>query len=71
MAMGRPTQWNRSALAHPNVRANAGLLRAMAELYSDGPGLAGDEALAERARLRIEDEAKAMCQGVLTLVVKA
>ena len=71
MAMGRPAHWNRSALAHPNVQANAGLLRAMAELYSDAPGLTGDAAIAERERIRIEDDARRARQGVLILEVKA
>jgi hypothetical protein len=43
----------------------------MTELYSDAPGLAGDDALAEKARYRIEDDAKRTCQGVLVLEVKA
>jgi hypothetical protein len=71
MAKGRPAHWNRSVIAHPNVHANAGLLRAMTELYSDAPGLVGNDALAEKARYRIEDDAKRTCQGVLVLEVKA
>jgi hypothetical protein len=71
MAKGRPAHWNRSVIAHPNVHANAGLVRAMSELYSDAPGFTTSDALAERERLRIEDDAKAACQGVLMLEVKA
>lgn len=36
-------------------------------LYSDAPGLAGDDALAERERLRHADTAGAHAQGVLPL----
>lgn len=36
-------------------------------LYSDAPGLQGDEALAERERYRCEDEARMQAQGVLSL----
>lgn len=43
------------------------MLKARAELYSDAPGLQGDDALAERERLRLEAEAKARRQGVLLL----
>lgn len=43
------------------------MLRAFATLYSDAPGLVGDAALAERERLRMEDEAKASLQRALPL----
>ncbi len=43
------------------------LLRAKAELYSDRPGLLGDDALAERERYRLEDEALRQRQGLLAL----
>ncbi|MBB5860222.1 hypothetical protein [Xanthomonas arboricola] len=36
-------------------------------LYSDAPGLAGDDALAERERLRCADAADVHAQGVLPL----
>ena len=36
-------------------------------LYSDAPGLAGDDALAERERLRCADAADVRAQGVLPL----
>lgn len=67
MARGTPTYRKRSVIAHPNDKARAGMLAAMAELYSDKPGLVGEAALGERERLRIEDEAKATGQGVLPL----
>ncbi|MEO6103123.1 MAG: hypothetical protein ABIP44_05725 [Pseudoxanthomonas sp.] len=38
---------------------------ALAELYSDAPGYRAEEALAERERLRLEDEAIASCQQQL------
>lgn len=65
MARGAPIHRKRSVIAHPNNKARAGMLAAMAELYSDRPGLVGEEALIEKARYRIEDEAKATGQGVL------
>ncbi|WP_372165337.1 hypothetical protein [Xanthomonas euvesicatoria] len=36
-------------------------------LYSDAPGLAGDDALAERERLRAQDEAHRNPQATLLL----
>ncbi|MEB2187704.1 hypothetical protein VDS18_17685 [Xanthomonas campestris pv. campestris] len=36
-------------------------------LYSDAPGLAGDDALAERERLRMQDEAHHNPQAALPL----
>ncbi|MBB4722716.1 hypothetical protein [Xanthomonas euvesicatoria] len=36
-------------------------------LYSDAPGLAGDDALAERERLRAQDEARRNPQATLLL----
>ncbi|AZR24393.1 hypothetical protein [Xanthomonas vasicola] len=40
---------------------------AMRLLYSDAPGLAGDDALAERERLRTQDEAHSNPQATLLL----
>ena len=53
----------------PNARRCApGLLAAMAALYDDAlPVLTHEEALAERERIRREDEAKRSAQGVLQL----
>lgn len=65
MARGASTYRKRSVIAHPNDKARAGMLSALAELYSDKPGLVGEEALAEKARYRMEDEAKETGQGVL------
>lgn len=36
-------------------------------LYSDAPGLAGDDALAERERLRAQDEGRSNPQATLPL----
>lgn len=65
MARGAPIHRKRSVIAHPNAHARAGMMAAMAELYSDKPGLVGEDALAEKARYRIEDEAKKTGQGLL------
>ncbi len=53
----------------PNARRCApGLLAAMAALYDDAlPVLTHEEALAERERIRCEDEARRSAQGVLPL----
>lgn len=61
------THRKRSVIAHPNHKARAGMLAAMAELYSDKPGLSSEDALIERERIRVEDEAKRLGQGVLLL----
>ena len=53
----------------PNARRSPpGLLAAMAALYDDSlPILSHEEALAERERIRREDEARRSAQGVLPL----
>lgn len=65
MARGAPIHRKRSVIAHPNAHARAGMLAAMAELYSDKPGLSSEDALVERERIRLEDEARQAGQGVL------
>jgi len=45
------------------------MAEAMRVLYGDAPGLAGEEALAERERYRREDEARDSAQGALPLVL--
>jgi hypothetical protein len=57
----------RRAVARPNLSARQALLRARAELYSDAPGYTTEQTLAERERLRLEDEANRVRQQVLTL----
>ena len=57
----------RRAVARPNSSARQALLRARAELYSDTPGYTTEQTLAERERLRLEDEARRACQGTLPL----
>ncbi|HZF98817.1 MAG TPA: hypothetical protein VEY92_11375 [Pseudoxanthomonas sp.] len=57
----------RRAVMRPNPSARQALLRARAELYSDEPGYTTEQTLAERERLRLEDEAKRVRQQVLTL----
>ncbi len=65
MARGRGQHCKRSVIAHPNHHAHAGMLAAMTELYSNEPGMSSEDALAEKERLRLEDEAKATGQQQL------
>jgi hypothetical protein len=57
----------RRAVARPDPSARQALLRARAELYSDAPGYTTEQTLAERERLRLEDEAKRARQSTLPL----
>lgn len=54
-------------MAIPNEASRRGLMEALRVLYSDGPGLTIEEALAERERLQIEAAARERRQGVLSL----
>lgn len=67
VAKGRPHLNRHRASRLPTQQARAGMLHALATLYSDAPGLVGDAALAERERIRMEDEAKASQQRALPL----
>lgn len=68
MPHNRPPRSYRHQRQAPANRAScAGLLQAMQALYSDEPGLEGEAALAEKERLRVEDEAARHRQGVLLL----
>nr|WP_308006559.1 hypothetical protein [Xanthomonas albilineans] len=51
----------------PGPIAREAIREAQALLYGGKPGLQGDDALAERERLRLEDEDKANRQGQLPL----
>lgn len=71
MAMRNSCRRVRSVIAKPNASAMRGLTNAIAELYSTTPGLATEDALAERERYFREEQAKRTAQGVLVLEVKA
>lgn len=71
MTVRTATRRIRSAIAKPNACAMRGLTNAMAELYSTAPGLVGEDALAERERVRREVDALNTRQQVLCLKVTA
>lgn len=62
-----PQGYRRQPVVKMTPAQRAGLQAALAALYSESPGLTGEQALAERERLRVEGEAAERRQGVLLL----
>lgn len=65
----RPRAYRRKRFT-PTPSGMAAMLAAQAELYGEGDPITGDDALALREQLRVEDEQRDRRQGELRLISK-